>query len=187
MSQGFSRLWNYVVKGKLDQYLSRPLNTVIALIGNHINVWSITEILTGLIILFGVLSTMWDKVSIIGLLAGLFVTVISAFTISLFLMTLYLSAFWIGDNSFINRFWDLLDKWTFYPLDLFPQVIKLFFIIVLPVFFVSVFPVKLIFMSLPTMELIYYGIALFILFVFWLGVFTFVWKRGIKRYESGGG
>jgi ABC-2 type transport system permease protein len=184
---GFYSLWRSLTDGGFDKYLARPMSGIIGHLSNHMDMWSFARVFLSLILIFIVALSFPAQVSIVGIFLAIILATLGAVAFGTIVGTFFLSAFWIGENAFIDRIVDGIDRWARYPLDLFPKAFHYVFIFVFPIFFVTIWPVKLSFGGIAFSSAGWMMLGALGLIIFWGVLFSLILSRGLKKYESGGG
>ncbi len=176
---------NDVIEGKLDNYMVRPINPLFAMIAERLNLASIIPAMFGLGIILYTVSANYSF-EILKILLSLAITLFAVFIIHIFFCLAGLSVFWFGKNNAFKIFlrgFNIVDE---YPITIFGLIAVNFFTFVMPKIFIGTYPVLLL-----TNRTLGWGLKVFAteltIAAFWAVVLVFVWKRGIRRYESHGG
>lgn len=173
-----------VISGQLDTYLVRPLNTLFQIITREIDEQSIFEVIFSAISLGFCWYNLELEFSFIS------VTIFLLFLLSsiLALESIYLAisslSFWIGNSlGGLKILWELKQICK-YPLTIYPVYLKAILIIV-PFAFISFFPVKKLLYLNPVLN-VDTIICIFSGPIFFLASYMFIWKKGLKVYNSTG-
>lgn len=172
-----------ITRGILDKYLIKPLNPLFQLVAEMIQLEGFGELILGIIFLsvFGPkLSINWTVSSAIALIICGFFAMWFFFSIKLIFGSL---SFWTKRSIEVMTLIYDFSNFAKYPIDIFSRSIQFLLTFILPFSVVIFFPIRaLLFdqsMWLPTL---YVAIASTLM----LFVAYFIWKKGLKRYESAG-
>ncbi|MBN1583569.1 MAG: ABC-2 family transporter protein [Anaerolineae bacterium] len=175
-----------VRNGELDKYLCRPVNPIFALGFESMHVIAfLREILinlaalAGCILYFRLRVTVWQSALATILLA--LSTLIWVFVNG----TVALLSFWTGKVQTIGFFINLGQRFRNYPIDLFPNTVKLLLTWFVPVALMATYP-TMIFLGKPVNLARTFSVAV-LLGVCWGLVFGFTAQRALARYEAFGG
>ncbi len=162
-------------RGELDYYMTLPKNILWQISTAKSNISAIGDLLFGLV-LFLFLVQSWQQFAIYFLVSGL-----SAMVLYNFVVVLQSMGFFFGNfEETAERVFSILLGLSLYPETTFSGVVKFATFTVIPVFFISWVPVRLI-------QFFDWHFVIY-LFGFWimsLIIALFVFYRGLKRYESG--
>lgn len=183
----FEGIWSisrYVNKGELDRFLLRPISPILQIMGSAIGVNGIGNLLIGVIIIFNSLQNI-DLTWTFGKVLLLILMLISAVIIRLSIYFIACcSVFWTHSpgNAFANMV-HTSSEFVKYPITIYSLGIQLFMSILIPFAFVSFFPSIVLFDKdgwgyIPLLTPIVAGYCLI--------VSLFVFRKGLKRYESTG-
>lgn len=179
------RIDRFIFTGQIETYMLRPVGTLYALTIGKLNIADILPAGIGLgIILYAVINyfEIMTIQFILAIIAGLI-----GIAILQFIMVLIGSlGFWFGNVMSIRMIMRSFKMAERYPMDLYTMSIRAFFTIVMPFIFIGTFPV-LILTKYTLQETLFILGAEVLVFLFWLLVLMFVWKKGVRRYESVGG
>lgn len=185
ISWGTVRFINEVMDGRLDNYMVKPINPLFAMIADKLNISSIIPAMFGLGIILYIVSTNY-AFDILKILLSLTITMFAVLIFQLFYCLAGLSVFWFGKNDAFKIFlrgFNIIDE---YPITIFGLIAVNFFTFVMPKIFIGTYPVLLL-----TGRTLGWGLKVLAtelaIAAFWGVVLVFVWKRGIRRYESHGG
>lgn len=187
----FIRTWyigSFVVHGEFDRYRLRPMSVLYQFLFTEFNPIGLTDLIPGLCVLtFGFIQVdfVWSIKNVISIL----IIIIGA---TLIRSSMYLifgcSAFWTkSTNSFDGYIQDFLNKTTIYPLTMFPEKFQFVLTFLLPVGWISFYPVSEL-LGVPNGRFTGSGmvggtlLAGILMFV----ISSWIFHRGMKRYESAG-
>ena len=183
---GASNAWEKIARGELDQYLARPVIPWVMLVGEGMNVAP-----GGWILGIGGLFMAW---AFFGFNASISVLLLIAFMLALaigitvfFSLSMSALSFWMGRVEFTHSLLEGLFEFDQYPQTLFPWPLQTLTSFTLPFLFASTIPALAILEKITADQLILWAtveagiLALNFLF------FSFIWQKGVERYESFGG
>ncbi len=173
-----------IISGSLDRYLSRPLNIKFQLSFEQILIAQIIPSLTTIVplISYGIIQT--ENISLTNFLY--------AFTIIFIALIDYyfFSSMFSAINFFVDKGQEAKEMFVYgsldlnrIPLNIFPKIIRYSLTFLVPIAFVSYYPVLIIknqesFLSVLAMELILFIITFFLS--------KYAWSEGLKRYSGAG-
>lgn len=170
------RLSELITKGELDYYLTLPPNVLLHLSISQIRVVNLGDMLFGPVLLFLFVPLTWEKFAMF-----LLVSILAAIIFYSFSLLIGSLAFYIGNSeSLAMGVTNALIHFTTYPTRIFEGWIRVILFTILPAGFICEIPVELVreFHWLTFAQLIMGAILFF-------AIATFVFYRGLKRYESG--
>jgi len=169
-----------VDSGKFDLTLLRPVNHRFLVSFGALDITSILSVVNSIVLVALSLINLKFKFSfnqVLLFLLGLIIAYLVIYLLS-FIMASF-SLFWIRGETFIRWLMETLD-FDRYPAEIYSDWFKVFLLTFLPILFLGYVPTGILLGKVPK-----YFIFLGILIVFWLYLFsTFVWKKGLKHYQS---
>ena len=178
----------YVLEGEFDRYLTRPLSVLYQFFFTQINIVGITDLLPGILV-FGYgcyqVSFEWNLLNIITLLALLVgATLIRGGIYILLGTTSFLTR---SANNFGMYTQEIFDKTTMYPLSMYPESIQFILTYLIPIGWVSFYPVSKMLGIKSTYAQFPWAVGLTLI----IGILVMViaglfFKYGLKKYESAG-
>lgn len=181
---GVRRLGQKIVSGGIDQQLTKPVNSFFfTLVGfSFFHVHSVLLYLAvGIFIIFS------GGYGLADVLIALAISLIGAGIYFCIRLILYLFFFLLGRDNPIPNIVLNLDKVGFYPIGIFSEIPKIFFVFVYPIAFISSIPADISRGGISGGDIISYFFISFTLLCFWLILLIWFWKYCLNRYESGGG
>lgn len=176
----------YLVRnGKMDIYIIRPLNTFFQLVctGRYNAEFPIDEFVMGIGLIVYSKIALNIKLGIIDILY-LIVSIIVGELVYMSIIFLVSSiSLWTVKSRALQEFVSNMEKLIEYPLDIYGVFVKFFLTTILPLGFVSFYPSQFFFHAEKFKNYIIAGPIVAILL---LCVSNFVWKRGLKSYQSPG-
>jgi ABC-2 type transport system permease protein len=170
------RIASIVVTGDLDYYLALPADPLIHVIvsRSHLSAWG--DAISGLGIFLFLVPGSLAKLPLFVLYATLGALIFVGFAIIVGSL-----AFFVDQSQDISGYlFNAIISFSLYPIDIFPQVIRLLLYVLVPAAMVGTLPVRLLFDFRWPKLLALVGFTVLILFVA-RGLFTL----GLRRYESG--
>lgn len=180
------RLPREVLTGQLNSHLIKPVHPFLHFLFREINLRSVPRLFVGIGVLTVGLN--YYDVGFSGqslLLAGM-ISALSFLTTFLPFATICLAAFWIGQAEFIRDLFIELFVFQNYPLSEFPNAFIFVFSLVIPLIFSATVPV-LVLTQFSTAQALGLLAGMVVIIAGQLTLFSFLWKRGLRRYESFGG
>ena len=180
------RLPREILTGQLNSHLIKPVHPFVHFLFRQLNLRSVPRLFIGV----GLVTTAlcyYDigftvrSLVLAGVMSGL-----SFLTTFLPFATICLAAFWIGRAEFLRDLFIELFVFQNYPLSEFPNAFILVFSLVIPLIFAATVPV-LVLTTLNTAQSLGLLVGLILLISGQLALFRFLWRRGLRRYESFGG
>ncbi len=176
-----SRFWDLIVIGRLDTYLTRPIDARFSFIVRNLKLEQLIKTLPGFILLILISGV---KIQFIPFLIGILICIIGVVLLTLIELCIGYSAFKLGRVEAIVEFIDALMQFNNYPLTILGNVIKTIFTVAIPFMFFSTIPTQLAAGMLGAEELIFVIIALVFVLTLWLVIDRVLWKKGVDSYES---
>ena len=183
----FDNLWSIahftVRKGEFDKYLTRPVNTLFHVLVEKIQVDAFGEILTGIALVCITVPRLGANLSFFRILIMLvlipFITLIYTG-----IKTITASfAFWIKRSGNITYMFYMVNDFAKYPATIYNRFVQNLITYVIPFALTSYYPALFILKGEnPLFNLGAPVLASVIL----MGLGIFVWRKGIKAYESAG-
>jgi ABC-2 type transport system permease protein len=186
--RGFDHFDKYVQMGELDRVLIRPVSPFVQILGVELSLNRLGRLAQGLLVLFiglGGLTIHWDIAKI-----GLFVMMLLAGTlifVAIFVIMAVTTIWTVSTVELTNIFSNGGNYLTSFPMSIYQEWFRNFFIFIVPLGFINYLPTLLIldkrgqsslplwlgWLTLPA-ALIFFGVALAI------------WNWGLKKYQSTG-
>ncbi len=179
-------MWKNIHEGRIDKYLCRPTNPWFMVIGERMGmaIGGYFVGIGGLVMCFFLFDVqLFQPALIFGLILVLLATAIA----TLFCMIMATMSFWFGKIEFIDSIFDSLMEFDQFPQNIFPWQIQTALSITLPFLFAHTIPTLSLFGKISLMETAQWiVVALGVVALNYL-LFSFLWNRGLKRYEAHGG
>lgn len=179
--EGFGMLGHLIPKGRFDLVLTKPFPSQLLVAFEDITiVESFGEGLLGLgLIIYGVVNSN-TEIAVLNILLFLLFAACSYILYYSFTLMINSGAFWVnrtqGFHSLVSHFLDM----ALYPRDILRGFGKIIFTFIIPVSIVATVPAQALMGDLR-IEL---AIILFLVTIAFFILANFVWRRGIRRYES---
>ncbi|MCD4738631.1 MAG: ABC-2 family transporter protein [Anaerolineae bacterium] len=171
-----SRLAPLITSGELDYYLALPADPLVHLLVSRMSLSGWGDFLFGLLLYLFVLPSAWRNLPLfllLSLLAGLISTAFAVLTGSL--------AFWLGESEQLAAQLRMaLLNFSLYPVDIFSGGVRLLLYTIIPAAFVGSVPAKLL-----TDFDIWWLAGLILVTALMGGLASWVFRLGLRRYESG--
>lgn len=179
------RLYYDIPSGVLDLYLVRPVQPIFAMIVKEIQVFSLIPCAVGLALVTGTFVTSFTP-SILKLFFALIITLCGALVITLGYVVIGCCAFWIGRSDSLRSFYRSFLFIKSYPTTIFPYPVTMFLTFIVPI---------TLFATLPVLVMTKYSVAIgfeamliaLATVVAWFLFAMFMWRQGLRSYESQGG
>ncbi len=169
----------------LEKYLVRPVPTFWGLLGERFQPHKTGEqLFSGIIlILIVTVSSGTIQPSPINMVLAAFILLMGTLILTLMLGTFNCLAFWIprpGMSDILDNFFEF--AWI--PLDRMPARLRLFLTWGMPIMIMTTIPARVYLGKASLVELGGYLMAAFSLLLFWGGMFTVFWRKGLKNFQS---
>jgi ABC-2 type transport system permease protein len=175
-----TKLVDQIRQGDLDFNLIKPINTQFLISLRYTDYASMLNSTLGIgIVLYG-LHRLKETPSFLDVLlfAGLVLNGILIYYAILFILSVW--TFWIGrSNNLMELYWQF-GQFSRYPGDIYPWLLRRFFMTMIPMLVVSTFPAAVLLHKLGGGPVLY----AFALGLCFLALTVWVWNRGLKRYSS---
>lgn len=182
----------YVLEGEFDRFLTRPLSVVYQFLFTQINVFGFTDLIPGLVVfIYGCV-----KVSFVPNPANIGMILVMLTGATLIRGGIYVilgsTSFWTRSaNDFGQYTQEIFDKTTMYPLSMYPESLQFILTYLIPIGWVCFYPVSGMLGVTDTglttgftswaAVWITLGVGILV-----MAVASFVFRLGLKRYESAG-
>lgn len=173
---GVSRLNEYIITGKLDTFILQPKNMFLNIATSFSDFGAAGDFIYGLLMAILGSGNILEFIEIC-----LFVIPATIITICVHILIRIL-AIWLGDVENITHIYmfSLYVTFSTYPEQIFSKVLKVLFYTVVPVGYLVYMPMKII--GNFNLKLL----ITVILFTIFITIFTtFIFKKAMKKYESG--
>lgn len=179
-----SRLSKKIIRGEFDRMLTKPLNIIFQASFEQV---SLPQIIPMFLTVFPLIIFGFSNLSGLNnlyILQAFIILTISLILVYFFCVAISGLAFFVDEGSQVKEI--LINSVTSFnqiPLTVFPDFVKYLSTVIVPVGFVSFYPVAII-KGLYNFEII----LLFeiILIIFWIGCAKIIWRAGMKLYAGVG-
>jgi len=172
-----------ITRGLLDKYLIKPISPLFQLIVEMIQLEGFGELILGIIFLViftPMVTVSWSFSNVIALFVCVLFSMMFFFSIKLIFGSL---SFWTKRSIEVMTMIYDFSNFAKYPINIFHQVIRFILTFILPFSVVIFFPIEaLLFNGNLWLQVFYVALASIGMFI----VSLFIWKQGLKRYESAG-
>ena len=177
--------WKDIINGRIDLHLVRPVHPLFAMIMSHMELLAIFPAMFGFGFILFTLFTHFSFV-IVNFTIALLISIFAVIVLWLLYLVLGTTCFWFGRINGLRAIFKSFMLIDNYPIDIFSVFVRSFFVFFLPFFFLGTAPVLTLTQWTVVEALKYLSIIVGIAII-WFFIFLFVWKKGVKRYESFGG
>ena len=183
---GFRDLPQKIVGGGLDKYMARPINTLFSILFEQVSiVYFLEQFIASLILITIVITRYSLAVSPFNMILGFLVLFIGVIIYNMVYGAITFLAFWVGKLGVFRNIIFGLSQSKRYPLSIFPDGIRYLLTFFVPIAFISYYP-TVIFLGKFKIDLAFITqITLLLIGVSF--IFSYVWNKGLKRYEANGG
>jgi len=173
---GVVNLSQLIAKGEIDRFLTLPKNTLWQIAVSKTQISAIGDLLFGFIMIW-----ISGYVSLQNIMLIFITSILSAIIIFSFLVGTQSLAFFLGDFEGTGR--ELINTFlgfTMYPQGIYSGTLKFLMMTLIPAFFAAALPIQII--RFHDFRAIFYLACASIVFLI---VANFIFKKGLKKYESG--
>lgn len=178
----FDNFWvlgtEYIIKGKLDQLLIRPANTLLLFLAEKINFLGIVNYLLGMSIILGALVSLQFTINVFLLTYLVLITVMGGLIYGGVSFILASFSFWTMDATKLMQLTFELNEIAKYPLTIFPRLIQVT-MIVIPYAFIGYFPANFLLQQDPYDKAVL--LMPLVIVVVWSCGYL-MWKKGLASY-----
>lgn len=178
---------SYVRYGALDTVLIKPVPALFFIVARRIEPTAIAHIFVGSSLLIWAMKTLGLNLNAIELQAFFLYLASAIVLLSSFHILSGALSFWLITSKVI---WDIqvhLREMSWYPLNIFPNVVQVFFLTLYPLAFSAYLPVIYVldsdYTGISSSKLVFTSPVLATIF---LVIALYVWKLGIRRYAGTG-
>lgn len=176
---GTCELPSYILRGTFDSVLLSPRNLIIRLSGMNFSITALGDLLIGtFFILYYPIIKGFSFGQLAGFLFFVLCGVIVFFCVNL--LTGIISFYVQDGEAIVMQVFDIFLRPGLYPGSMFTNNLKIFFITVVPALITSTVPIE--YIKNPTSIIVSITV---ISTVCWVCITMFLFKKSIKRYESG--
>lgn len=181
LTVSLSRFWLFVISGKLDTMLVRPIDPRLRIILLNINY---IELIKTLIFFIFLLLYSGHELSLIKIILGVLVCFCGLYVFALIQLIISYFSFSFGKVEALNELSDSLTVINKYPVTIFPKIIFVASRIIFPFLFFSTFPAQIVNGILTKNYVIWGVIGLVSNLAIWTIIHNICWKKGLVKYES---
>jgi ABC-type uncharacterized transport system permease subunit len=179
-------IWRSIYDGRIDKYLCRPVNVWFMTLGERMTL-SIGGYLSGIGGL--IMTSLFFGINFLhpAFVFGIILVIIACVIATLFTLMGSALAFWLGKVEYLTHLMEGLFEFDSFPQTIFPWQIQTFLAFTFPFIFASTLPALGIAGKITLEEMglwILVGIGIIAIN---FTLFSILWKKGVKRYESHGG
>ncbi|PKK98965.1 MAG: multidrug ABC transporter permease [Tenericutes bacterium HGW-Tenericutes-2] len=182
----FDNLWllpRTVRQGSMDRYLLRPINPLYQFIIERFQPDAFGEIFLGIALLVVTLGRLNFTLTI-GNLAGLLsIVIIGTFVYTALKLLTSSTSFWLKNSYPLMQITYNISDFTKYPILIYPKFIQVLMTFIIPFALISYFPALYLLGEIDYIQVIGYLVTVTGILIC-LGLY--VWKKGLKHYESTG-
>ena len=183
----FDNLWAIghftVRKGDFDKYLTRPINTLVHVLFEKLQIDALGELVMGIALVCVSLPQLSIEWSVPKVLLGIAAVFFATFIYTGIKTATAAVAFWSKRSGNIIYMVYMFNDFAKYPVTIYNEVVKNLITYVIPFAFTAYFPA----LYLLTGENPLFNVGMTVLMsVVLMSLGVFVWHRGIRAYESAG-
>jgi len=179
---GTGKFWRAIYSGQLLSFMIRPIHPMLLYLINGVNLHLLFRPIPIVVFLLYRSRDLW---TISSLLLGLVVVFASLLMVGLMELTFSTFALYFTKMNAMDEIVDSLLEFTKYPITAFHFGWQLLFTIVFPFMFYSTIPAVVTLESKDIELNMVLGGCLF--FLLWGTLISILWKKGMKRYDGFGG
>jgi len=174
---------SYVIEGKFDRVLLRPINSLFQVIFEAFRLESLQEILLGL----GILAFASHKLGLSWSIGGLVLLLIMSLSGALIYVSIFLAltsvSFWMEDRIGISPPVFNMIAFGRYPMTIYNTAVQFFLSWIIPLAFASFYPTT-VFLQRNDYKVYFYLVPVIAAISFSLS--ALIWSRGVRHYGSTG-
>ncbi len=193
VNMGFFMLFGYIwklpkdiISGNLNSHLIKPVHPFVHLMLKQMNLRSVPRVLMGGLVVGYAIWNNSDPIAVNKIVLASIMSLASFLTTFMPFAMLCLTAFWLGRAEFLRDLFIELFLFQQYPLSEFPRVMIIFFSLFVPLIFSATTPV-LVLTQWPLERSLMVLAGMILITVIQILLFRYIWKKGLRRYESNGG
>lgn len=175
---GSRKIGEIIMQGQLDVHLLLPKNILLRILVSGFSISAIWDLLYGIGLLFLI-----KDLTIIFVIKVIFVSICAGIIFAGFMVIFESLAFWIWSSRELSRgIFEAILGPSHYPPGIFKgMVFKVMFMTIIPVFFVAYLPYEIVSFEFTLQKVL----LLLAATLFFASLWTFVFYRGLRKYESG--
>nr|WP_236777942.1 ABC-2 family transporter protein [Anoxybacter fermentans] len=187
LSSGTFQFWRSINSGELDVFLTKPVNPNWMIVGLRINFMPLFQLGFEITLMFIVLSFMGYQIDILRFIESLIMICLVVYTMNRIYLALNYTAFWIKQANFVVNILTMINPVIRYPITIYPDNIIKFFTYVLPLVFLATYPTLFTSHSITNEDFFQINKTLVLVAITWTIITAYIWRKGLKNYESGRG
>ncbi|MHA2331128.1 MAG: ABC transporter permease [Candidatus Hodarchaeales archaeon] len=184
---GCHMFWRSIQTGRLDIYLTRPLDARLAFLAEQIRFHGSYRLFLNLIVIGTILWWLQVQINLFHFFLTLIMIVLAALSLGLMQFTANCIAFWIIKSDAIDEFLDTVFEFYRYPLTVLPLFLQGLFTIGVPIIFAATWPALFLIGGMGLLDYLVVTGELLLVIGGWYVFLEIAWNAGLRRYESGGG
>jgi len=175
---------DYIVSGRFDRLLVRPLNPLFQVYASYVSDDNISKLFTNIVVIgYAVSQIGTHLITPVNLIYGLIAVLNGVMVLGAVFVFLSTTAFWTGRSKAVFWLFFRISDFRKYPLSIYSGSIQLMLVTIIPIAFASFFPTTF-FLGRDEWQ-IWQMLTLFVGPLFYLAAYQF-WKFGVKNYSSTG-
>jgi ABC-type uncharacterized transport system permease subunit len=185
---GAHEFWSPINRGTLDIYLIRPIDPRLAYLAKNFTIIPLINLVIKSFIILPILFLYFKlDINIFKFIFSIITIMLVSCIIGITQITFSSIAFWWGRVDALDKILDMIFEFFRYPLTVLPYWIRSLLTIAIPIIFASTYPALFTLQKMSNMLYLKNILILIIVGIVWLAIHNFIWKKGLKRYESYGG
>ena len=174
-----------ITDGAFDSYFMKPQHPLFTMIFERANFFIvILFFVLGMIVVCA--SSIYMNANILQIVFAVFMSLVATMSINILYAIISLFSFKFGRTTYIRDTIFVAKGLSNYPMDLFPQIVYKFCTYIIPLAFISTFPVKILSDANNMKTMLEYSLINVLLMLAFMAIFVLIWKKMIKLYESTG-
>lgn len=177
-----------IINGQLDQYITKPVNTLLYLSASQFGWGSMSYMILSVLLFFIFMDLFTVKWTLFNMI--LFPIAVLSGAMVQGAITLFIScaAFFMMDSRSIDNIYSGFREFIWYPLDIFSNAIQIILFTVMPLAFACFVPCGLFLRNNAFYQAVPISVLYLSLFVgpILLALSVFIWKVSLKKYASSG-
>ncbi len=182
----FDNLWllpRTVRQGTMDRYLLRPINTLYQFIIERFQPDAFGEIFLGTALLIVTLNRLNFTASFFNIAGLLSIIFIGVFVFTALKLLTASTSFWLKNSYPLMQITYNISDFTKYPILIYPKFIQILMTFIIPFALISYYPALYLLGQIGYLKVMTYLVIVTGILII-LGLF--VWKKGLRHYESTG-
>lgn len=179
--------WRSVQTGRLDVYLTRPLDPRVAFLAEQMRFHGSYRLFINLIVIGTILWILKVELNLIHFTLTLIMVILSVIALGIMQLTANCISFWWIRSDAIDEFLDFVFEFYRYPLTVLPWLLQFILTVGMPIIFAATWPALFLSESINFTDYLALITLLLLIIGGWYLFLEKAWKAGLSRYESGGG